>query len=158
RGNGGVGGRSAGAFGEPHGGEVAILVECLGGCVFSLASENRVVLGREQIANLFRHRAVGGIERRQRIGRRRLLARDGGIGRRRGGRGVFGRGRSLARCSGRRTRRRGSFARRPRGCARRRCSFACRGRSRRACVLRRGGGARQRRQDQSQSRARQNAL
>src|SRR5262249_51790159 len=66
----------------------------------SLVGENRVGLGREQVANLFRHRAVGGIERGQRIRRRRLLARGGGIGRRRGDRGVVGRRRSLARCGG----------------------------------------------------------
>src|SRR5262249_7341930 len=73
------------AFVEPQGGEVAILVERLDRRVFSIASENRVVLGREQVANLFRHSAVGGIERRQRIGRRRLLGRDGGVGRPGGG-------------------------------------------------------------------------
>src|SRR5262249_4746434 len=94
------------AFVEPQGGEVASLIERLDRRALSLVGENRVGLGREQVANLFRHRAVGGIERGQWIRRRRLLARDGGIGRRRGDRGVVGRRRSLARCSRRRTPRR----------------------------------------------------
>src|SRR5262249_51146145 len=76
------------------------LIERLDRRALSLVGENRVGLGREQVANLFRHRAVGGIERGQRIRRRRLLARDGGIGRWRGDRGVVGRRRSLARCGG----------------------------------------------------------
>src|SRR5262249_17417356 len=100
--NDGLGGGVLHALVEPQGGKLAILVERLDSRALSLASENRVGLGREQVANLFRHRAVGGTGRRQRIGCRRWLARDGGIGRRRGDRGVFGRGRSLARCSGRR--------------------------------------------------------
>ena len=186
--NDGLGASILHAFVEPQGGEVATLIERLDGRALSLASENRIALGCQQVANLFRHRAVGGIERGQRIGCRCLLAHDGGIGRRRGDRGVFGPRRSLARCSGRRTRRSRSFtrrhcrrARRRRGLtgrgrsrarrwfrgslsrrsrARRRCSLTWRGRSRarRARVLRKGGGANRRREDQSQSRARQNAL
>ena len=100
--NDGPGARVLHALVEPQGGELAILVECLDGRALSLAGENRVGLGGEQVANFFRRRAVGGIERRQRIGCRRWLARHGGIGRRRGGRGIFGRGGGLARGSGRR--------------------------------------------------------
>src|SRR5262249_15662089 len=166
------------AFVEPQGGEVASLIERLDRRALSLVGENRVGLGREQVANLFRHRAVGGIERGQRIRRRRLLARGGGIGRRRRDprllcrpprpppfrrrpppprrrRGGLGGGGGRRGGGGGR----GGPARARR--APRRCcglSGGGRGRARRARLLRHGGGANGRRKDQRESRARQNAL
>ena len=149
---------------------MASLVERFNHGAFSFIGEKFVALDREQVVDLFRNRAIGGIKRCQRIGRPGLLARDGGVGR--WGRGALWRGRSFARfrcCLARRgrsnrqcscTRRGRSFrtlSRRLTRCCHpagfRECSRGCR---RCARVLRNGPDRCCK--DQRQSRARQDAL
>jgi hypothetical protein len=74
--DGGRGARVLDALVEPDRQEVAVLVERLGCRALFLAGKNFVRGRGQEVADLFRDRAVGGIERRQRIGRDGLL-RDG---------------------------------------------------------------------------------
>ena len=148
---------------------MASLVERFNHGAFSFIGEKFVALDREQVVDLFRNRAIGGIKRCQRIGRPGLLARDGGVGRR--GRGTLWRGRSFARFRCCLARRRSN---RQYSCTRRGRSFSCLSRrltrcchpsgfrqcSRRCCrcarVLRNGPDRCCK--DQRQGRARQDAL
>ena len=97
---------SARAFSTPLSsqkrGEIAILVECLDRRALFLARKEAVRLRCQEVANLFGHGAVGGIERCQRIRRGGLLGC--GLlrrGRRIGGCAVGDRGRLLCRGCGR---------------------------------------------------------
>ena len=65
---------------EPKRREIAVLIERLDCRALFLAGKNPVRFRRQQIANLFRNRAIGGIERSHGVRRRRRLLRCGGGG------------------------------------------------------------------------------
>jgi hypothetical protein len=46
---------------EPKGSEASILIEGFDRLTLTLAGENRIRLGGQEVTNLFRHHAVGGI-------------------------------------------------------------------------------------------------
>ena len=128
---------------EPQGCPVPALIERLYCGMLFLAGENLVGLGGEEVTDLFRNCAVGGIERCQWVRRRRRdgLARNAGARRRCGRHGVFRGRRGLGGFRRRRRRYRRSLAPRECGRTRLRCGFAC-GRRRRARVLGAGGDRR----------------